>query len=172
MWRQCYFKRTLWEYLMAIHQTKCASICDCYQIAKLNVCQMYHVLLRYVNYVCTMWLVGLGIHRQKNLVYIRMLFVFHLYHLYSIRFRSSFAIKFKSKVNLKHLLWSTVKLLYLFDVLGQIGQGQTKILARQYRIIQFNNKKFQSKFRSQMKIGTITIVVFNTYMHHYRGMCS
>ena len=50
-----YFKRTLWKYLMAIHQTKFASICDCYQIAKLNVCQMYHVLLWYVNYVCTIY---------------------------------------------------------------------------------------------------------------------
>ena len=62
---------------------------------------MYHVLLQYVNYVCTMWLVGLGIHRQKNLVYIRMLFVFHLYHLYSIQFRSSFAVKLEVKGQLE-----------------------------------------------------------------------
>ena len=157
---------------MAIHQTKCASICDCYQIVKLNVCQMYHVFLRYVNYVCTMWLVGLGIHRQKIWsIYVCFLyFIFTIYIVYNsdLHLQSNL----KSKVNLKHSLWSSVKLLYLFDVLGQIGQGQTKILARQYRIIQFNNKNFQSKFPSQMKIETITIVIFNTYMHHYRGICS
>jgi len=36
----------------------------------------------------------------------------------------------KSKVNLKYFSRSTVKPLYLFEVRGQIRQGQSKILAK------------------------------------------
>ena len=62
--------------------------------------------------------------------------------------QSSFAFKLKVKGQLEAFfkLWSTVKLLYLFDVLGQIGQGQNK---KQYRIIRSCNsiiKKFSQDF--------------------------
>ena len=40
--------------------------------------------------------------------------------------------------------WSTIKPLYLFEVFGQIGQGQSKILAKMSTVIgsmQCSNKK-------------------------------
>ena len=43
-------------------------------------------------------------------------------------------------IKLNVFLWSTVKPLYLCDVLSQIGQGQSKISAI-IRSIQCNNKK-------------------------------
>ena len=58
--------------------------------------------------------------------------------------RSSSAVIIKVKVNLKCSSRSTVKPLYLFEGLGQIGQGQSKILAKMYTVIrsmQCSNKK-------------------------------
>ena len=56
-------------------------------------------------------------------------------------FQSSSAVLIL-KVNLKYSSQSTVKPLYLFDVLSQISQGQRKILAKRpaiIRLMQFNN---------------------------------
>ena len=57
--------------------------------------------------------------------------------------------KWKSKVNLKYSSRSTVKPPYLFEVFGQIGQGQSKILAKMSAIIgsmQCSNKIFGQDF--------------------------
>ena len=55
----------------------------------------------------------------------------------------------RSKVNLKYSLQPTFKLLYLFDILSQIGQGSKQILAiisTVTRSMQCYNKKIGQDF--------------------------
>ena len=90
----------------------------------------------------------------------------------SVRPRS----KYKSKVNLKYSSRSTVKPLYPFGVFGQIGQGQSKILAKMSAVIgsmQCSNKKnfgqdFDRGRRSEYTAYANAIPL--RYPHHIYGI--